>query len=191
MMNRRQFIQMTMTIAAAAVIPVKLLESQAAAQGVTLQWIPTKEEVANWLEYYKAWTAGLRPDIHDITGQGWATFTYDRQLSTLPVEREPDVVAEAPGVLVSRFKQFEDAFKAQESDRAKVGREFLAGYDAGKDGSQRYCARFDRPSNQAYAWYHYWAVGDFDRRYAAGDPAAHKEARSWRSPPPGSTRAQG
>lgn len=185
MMNRRQFIQMTMSIAAAAALPGIVKAAGPAAPLAPPRWTPSVEEVAAWLEYYKAYTAGLRPDIHDITGQGWATLEWGPNHKLL--ERDPEPQTEAPGTLVARFKQFEDAFKSQESDRIQVAQEFLHGYDAGKDGSERYCGRFDRASNAAYAWYHYWAVGDFDRRYAAGDRAARLEAASWRSPPPWKT----
>jgi hypothetical protein len=179
MMNRRQFIQMTMSLAAAAALPVAAINAAIVPPPPQPKWVPSREEVAYWLEYYKAWTAGLRPDIHDFS-----SIEPDRVIGN----PAPLMGAELAVPMVARFAAFEDAFRSQESDRGQVAREFLAGYDAGKDGSQRYCARFDRPSNAGYAWYHYWQVGDFDRRYAAGDPVARAEATSWRSPAPTSFR---
>lgn len=184
MMNRRQFIQMTMSLAAAAAIPavaITMAKEARVAAGLPPrpQWMPSKEEVAEWLEYYKAYTAGLRPDIHDLD------TPVRRCTDSAGIEVTVKEIPEQPTALLARFKAFEAAFVSQESDRGGVAREFLAGYDAGRDGSQRYCARFDRPSNRAYAWYHYWQVGDFDRRYAAGEQSARLEAASWRSPPPG------
>lgn len=162
-MNRRQFIQMTMSLAAATALPVALINRDIVPPPPPPRWTPTPEEVANWLEYYQAYTAGLRPDIHDIVGAEHDKATRD---------------------VVRHFNAFLDAFKSQETDRQQVAIEFMHGYDAGRYGSQRYCGKFDRPSNAAYAWYHYWAVGDFDRRYAAGERSARLEAASWRSPPP-------
>lgn len=176
MMNRRDFIKTTMALAAAATLPTFALAENAliVPPPPPRRWVPTPEEVANWLEYYKAWVGGLRPDIHDI----------------VPTKAEgySGVIDEDPETMLVRFKAFEDAFQSQEADRLQVGREFLAGYDAGKAGLERYCARFDRPSNASYAWYNYWQVGDFDRRYARGDRAARLEAASWRSPAPGKSR---
>jgi hypothetical protein len=169
-MNRRQFIQMTMSLAAATALPVLAINANIVPAPPPPRWVPSKEEVANWLEYYKAYTAGLRPDIHDL----------------VRVDDGGKVIDQTAVSLLKQFKAFEAAFRSQESDRHRVSREFLLGYDAGKDGSQRYCGRFDRPSNASYAWYHYWQVGDFDRRYAIGDRAACLEAASWRSPPAGS-----
>lgn len=179
-MNRRQFIQMTMSLAAATALPVLAINANIVPPPPPPRWVPTPEEVANWLEYYKAYTAGLRPDIHDLASTESVEVSRDC--------KEKDLLGaftENAEGLLARFKAFEAAFNSQECDRNQVAIEFMHGYDAGRDGSERYCGKFDRPSNAAYAWYHYWAVGDFDRRYAAGERSARLEAVSWRSPPPG------
>lgn len=175
-MNRRQFIQMTMSLAAATALPVLAINANIVPPPPPPRWVPTPEEVANWLEYYKAYTAGLRPDIHD--------FIPSERVRGAPINVDP-VALEDPKIMVATLESFEMAFRSQESDRQQVAIEFMHGYDAGRYGSQRYCGKFDKPSNAAYAWYHYWAVGDFDRRYAAGERSARLEAASWRSPPPG------
>jgi hypothetical protein len=161
MMNRRAFIEITMAFAAAVPVAVIAADASIVPAPPPARWTPTPEEVALWLEYYQAYRAKLRPDIHDISTP--VQQLYNKHGHEVGGPRE---VPEDPMTLLAKFQAFEMAFEMQEHDRNQVAVQFIAGYEAGRDGAERYCGRFERPSNSAYAWYHYWQVGHEDHLYA-------------------------
>jgi hypothetical protein len=111
------------------------------------QWIPTEEEVHEWLQYYKT---SLQVG-HTKFSESVRTLFSD----TATVERTAEDVA--------LFQAAERAFDALEHDRGNVAWSQGAGYAQGRDDMPRYSARFTGPSNEGFAWYNGWLVGNNDR----------------------------
>lgn len=156
-MNRRRFLQITVAIAAAAALPAVVRRDALVVDGVTVMpaadeiWIPTVPQVAEWLEYYKLTVAAAHQRFADIV-LGLAADGDD------PVALERD------------FADAERDFNAMEGERRRVAHENYSGYDAGRSGRPRANPRFAKASHPAFAWYNYWAVGDYDRRWKLGLP---------------------
>lgn len=155
-MSRRRFLQMTVAIAAAAALPT--LSDQARAGEAALPaaeldayWIPTVAEVAEWLEYYKL-TVG----------------TAVRRFADIVLGL--DAGSDEPGALEREFAQAEADFNRLGGARLEVAWQWGRGYNAGRNGEPRANPRFQVPSHQGFAWYNYWAVGDYDRRRDLGLP---------------------
>jgi hypothetical protein len=150
-MNRRQFLQYTVALAAAASI-TRLVVGTSALAGEALPepWIPTQAEVDEWLEYYKLSVRTGVKSFNDIVcgasnAEPWLGIAQNRSDWEL-------------------YREAEAAFLRLESDRRDVAITQGEGYAAGRDGRPRLNECFRGPSNQAFGWYNYWAVGDADRR---------------------------
>jgi len=150
--NRRRFLQLTVQMAAAALLPIvpgsevaKLLPP---ADGI---WIPTVPEVAEWLEYYKLTVGRAHQRFADIV-LGLPADGDD------PLELERD------------FASAERDFNLMESERLKVAYQQYSGYEAGRSGRPRANPQFLKPSHAGFGWYNYWAVGDYDRRWRLNLP---------------------
>lgn len=156
MMSRRRFLQLTVSIAAAAALPTMLDRARAGEpcpppEEIAAFWVPTVPEVAEWLEYYKLTLGAAHRRFADIVlGLGLGTDT------AAELERE--------------FAQAERDFIAMERARSEVGIMQYSGYAAGREGKPRSNPRFRVPSHPGFGWYNYWAVGDYDRRWANGLP---------------------
>lgn len=151
-MNRRQFLQITVAMAATAAMPIHRGSELAPVLPPPDEiWIPTVPEVAQWLEYYKLTVAQAGQRFSDIV-LGLATDGDD------------------PEVLARDFAHAERDFERMEGERMRVARENYSGYDAGRSGRPRANPRFLKPSHPGFAWYNYWAVGDYDRRWKEGLP---------------------
>ena len=151
-MNRRQFLQITVSLAAAAALPtvgvgtdlVKLPPADEI-------WIPTVPQVAEWLEYYKLTVTHAHQRFADIV-LGLAADGDD------------------PAELMRTFAGAERDFDLMEGERRRVGAQQYSGYEAGRSGRPRANPAFLKPSHPAFGWYNYWAVGDYDRRWREGLP---------------------
>jgi hypothetical protein len=152
MMSRRRFLQMTVSMAAvAAGAGFVTAEIAGGPPGPALGqiWVPTVPEVAEWLEYYKLSVSAAYHRFGDIV----------RSLST-----END----DPEALVREFAMAERDFYALEHERQKVAYQQYSGYEAGRSGRPRHHAGFTKPSHEAFGWYNFWALGDYDRRLDLG-----------------------
>lgn len=139
-------------------------------------WCPKQAAVDEWLEYYKKSVWLKAKDFSTVMANAFGVAILSD--STGGVGGKARVIGlsgetEYPTREESErdYKDFmfaEDAFNKLEADRTRVGHEYLNGYEAARAGSERYCARFDRPSNSAYSWYNGWAVGEFDRLWREG-----------------------
>lgn len=151
-MNRRQFLQITVAMAAAAAMPIHRGSELATVLPPPDEiWIPTVPEVAQWLEYYKLTVAQAGQRFSDIV-LGLATEDDD------------------PAELARSFATAERDFERMHDERMHVARENYSGYEAGRNGRARTNPRFLKPSHPGFAWYNYWAVGDYDRRWKQGLP---------------------
>lgn len=133
-MNRRQFLQFTVALGVAATLPIDF--------PANYRWIPTADEVDEWLEYYKICiTFGRQKKFAQIIGEAFRgeVEAQDREL-----------------------------LKAAETEFARLGelpfdcRPYSA-YEAGINGLPRYCGDFTGPSHRAFAWYNGWRIGNDDR----------------------------
>jgi hypothetical protein len=157
MMSRRRFLKITVSMAAIAALPnlpgpwrSNLLPP------IGEIWVPTVAEVAEWLEYYKLAMHGATKRFADIIDA----------LGTR--EGETDVQFRA------EFQTAEDDFLALTEAREAVAFQQGAGYGAGRDGRPRLNHQFLRASHEAFGWYNYWAIGDYDRRRFYGLPRIGK-----------------
>jgi hypothetical protein len=153
-MNRRQFLQMTVSIAAAAALPIAVAGEVVKALPLPQLgqiWIPTVPQVAEWLEYYKITVAQANQRFQDIV-LGLSTD------------------GESALDLAQTFQSAERDFYAMEGERTRVAYQQYSGYEAGRSGRPRQNVAFAKPSHPAFGWYNYWAVGDYDRRFREGLP---------------------
>jgi len=157
MMSRRRFLQLTVSIAAAAALPTLSDRARAgepcpSAEELAAFWVPTVPEVAEWLEYYKLTVGAAHRRFADI-------------LLGLPEEGDPRHFD-----FEKTFAECERDFNAMEGARREVGMMQYSGYEAGRRGRARSSPRFRVASHPGFGWYHYWAVGDYDRRRELGLP---------------------
>lgn len=110
-------------------------------------WIPSEEQVAEWLMHYKLAT---------IAGAHSLGYALAAMVDTETLEQTREWISKQEGLDLAMA----------DFDRARVGVAFAmgAGYSAGRDGAQRMTPEYTRPSHQGFAWYNGWAVGDADRR---------------------------
>lgn len=153
MMSRRRFLQITVSMAAAAAVspfPTHALEPSDVRMGPDL-WIPTVLEVAEWLEYYKLTVGMANRRFHEI-------------IATLGTENDD------AQVFIDEFSTAERDFDRMQSARREVTLMQGAGHHAGRTGQPRRNPAFLQRSHTGFGWYNYWAVGDYDRRRAEGLP---------------------
>lgn len=158
MMSRRRFLQLTVSIAAAAALPTLLDRARAGEpcpppEELAAFWVPTVPEVAEWLEYYKLTVGAAHRRFADILlslpDESGDTFHFDFEKTFAECERD---------------------FNLMENARRDIGREQYSGYNAGRTGLPRTNPRFRVASHPGFGWYNYWAVGDYDRRWDNGLP---------------------
>lgn len=149
-MNRRQFLQFTVALAASASI-TRLVVGTSVLEGVPppAPWIPTQAEVDEWLDYYKiAVRAGCQSFSDIVSGaanaEPWLGMAQNQADWTL-------------------YREAEKAFAALARDRQAVSMSQGDGYWAGREGEPRCNPVYTGPSNEAFGWYNSWAVGHFDR----------------------------
>jgi hypothetical protein len=157
MMNRRQFLQYTVALAVAAPLahlgPFPTAVSAVAPQpAAPAQWIPTEDEVHEWLQYYKMTLQVGHTKFADAVGG-----LFNAQGGAVPHGK--DEIPHDPAL----FLEAERAFNALERDRGNVAWSQGAGYTQGRDDLPRYNSRFTAPSNEGFAWYNGWLVGNNDR----------------------------
>jgi hypothetical protein len=151
-MNRRQFLQLTVAIAAASALPAVMPPNAVVVLPPADEiWIPTVLQVAEWLEYYKLTVKHAHERFADIV-LGLATEGDD------PLELE------------RIFASAEHDFNLMEGERRRVGWEQGSGYNAGRTGQPRANPKLLKPSHPGFGWYNYWAIGDYDRRWKLGLP---------------------
>lgn len=159
-MNRRQFLTYTVALAVAAPFAKMITVADTGAMIPTPPaqpdprvWVPTQTEVDEWLEYYKlsVWN-GHRSLAHLMGNQAFSIQSYDEFPSIAGSKEE-----------VELFEAAERAFRQLEHDRNAVSVSQGVGYDAGREGLPRFNALYTAPSNEAFGWYNYWAVGNADR----------------------------
>lgn len=128
-------------------------------------WTPKQADVDEWLEYYKKSTWLKAKDFATVMATAFGVTVITDGIGNTEVDYPSRQESEQD---FRDFREAERAFNALEKDRIRVGHEYLNGYEAGRGGAERYCARFDRPTNSSYSWYNGWAVGEFDRLWREG-----------------------
>lgn len=155
-MNRRQFLQYTIALAAAAsTAKLALPITQASADVLPPAppaWTPTPEAVHEWLQYRKRFVWARSRDFHSMMADA---FDHNDDLH-YPTRGETAVEHDL-------FKQGEDAYRSLESDRNGVSAALGYGYCAGRDNLPRLNPNFTGPSNEGFAWHNGWLVGNNDR----------------------------
>lgn len=158
--NRRQFLEFTVALAAAASLTRLVGEQQALGAARLLPWIPTQVQVDEWLEHYKI-----------CTQQGVSHF---KDIMATVFSGRPEPTADGLGVRwtatledtqaeLTLYLEAERAFHLLESDRQAVAVSQGEGYWAGREGESRNNPKYLGLSNEAFGWYNGWAVGHADR----------------------------
>lgn len=146
-MNRRRFLQFTIALAAAAVVPASVLD--AARETTTKRWVPVQAQVDEWLQWYKLTTDRRHKRFVDIA------------LYAFPDEPESTV---AEGEAEHRlFSAAEGSFEVLQQTREAVADAQGRGYIAGRDGLPRFSGDYVEQSSPGFAWYNGWNVGFNDR----------------------------
>lgn len=150
-MNRRQFLQYTIALAAAAPLArIALLPEAQAAPLPVVEWVPTEAEVREWLQYYKLTVKMGSQKFHDAVG---GLFNAQEFLD------RADIVTTIDPAL---FLQAERSFESLEHDRHCVAYYQGQGYGEGRLGAARRNMAFTGPSNAGFAWYNGWLLGHND-----------------------------
>lgn len=162
-LTRRRFIQLTSLLAgaisipaAASMIPVtsaKTILGDPIDTPIPAPWVPTQAEVDEWLAYYKL-TVDKR--FHAATDYLLVVPAGDYDTK--------EIIA-----TVEEIERFQRDFAILEGDRQAVGKTQGDGYAAGRNGMPRAFIDAHGPSNANFGWYNGWALGDYDRRWRAGE----------------------
>lgn len=153
-MNRRAFLQFTIALAVAA--PLAHLGLPAYADPALPRspprsaWEPTPEEVHEWLQYYKRVTSAKAQDFHSVMATA-----FDQDDMPLSVERTRQEL--------EMYEEAQRAYWCLEGDRRGVGPAQGDGYFAGRSGQARSNPRYLGPSNEGFAWFNGWTIGNNDR----------------------------
>jgi hypothetical protein len=156
-MNRRQFLQYTVALAAAAPFAkIALLPEAQSAPLPVVEWIPTPEQVLEWLEYYKLALKVGHTKFSDALAN---TFTGKPVPTKDGLGIHWTSTLEDTRAELKLFQEAERAFKALEDDRGRVGYAQGDGYALGRVGAARRTMLYTGPSNEGFAWYNGWDVG--------------------------------
>ena len=120
-------------------------------------WIPTQEQVDEWLRYYRvAMQIAQRRVKERALGSTRFLFSEVPGLEDAPGEDPEDLMLDS--------RELDAQFAVVDEERFAVAHAQAGGFFAGRDGRGRVNPEFTKPSDAAFAWYNGWNVGDRDRR---------------------------